>query len=115
MLIDITSPREQWRALGDGYRVGVRIVTLAVDDALRVPASAVFPLPDERQGRRRRRAAAMGVFIVQDGRARLRPVEVIARNSQDAWLRQGLQAGDAVIVYAPASVRDGVRVTARTR
>ncbi|HYJ99316.1 MAG TPA: hypothetical protein VEX14_14740, partial [Burkholderiaceae bacterium] len=58
---------------------------------------------------------AMGVFIVQDGRARLRPVEVIARNSQDAWLRQGLQAGDAVIVYAPASVRDGVRVTARTR
>jgi HlyD family secretion protein len=80
-----------------------------------VPASAVFPLPDKGRSDGDDVPAAMGVFTVQDGRARLRPVEVIARNSQDAWLRQGLQAGDAVIVYAPASVRDGVRVTARTR
>jgi HlyD family secretion protein len=27
VIIDITSPREQWSALGDGFRVGVRIVT----------------------------------------------------------------------------------------
>jgi HlyD family secretion protein len=115
VLIDLHSPAEQWQALGDGYRVGVRIVTRAVDNALLVPASAVFPLPDKGRSDGDDVPAAMGVFTVQDGRARLRPVEVIARNSQDAWLRQGLQAGDAVIVYAPASVRDGVRVTARTR
>ena len=50
MVIDIDSPPEQWRALGDGYRVGVRIVTLPVDNALKVPLGAVFPLPDEDVG-----------------------------------------------------------------
>ncbi|MBL8346426.1 MAG: HlyD family efflux transporter periplasmic adaptor subunit [Rubrivivax sp.] len=45
VLIDLTSPREQWAALGDAYRVGVRIVTLARTDAVQVPVSAVFPLP----------------------------------------------------------------------
>jgi HlyD family secretion protein len=45
VLIDLTSPREQWAALGDAYRVGVRIVTLARADAVQVPVSAVFPLP----------------------------------------------------------------------
>ncbi|MBI5720626.1 MAG: HlyD family efflux transporter periplasmic adaptor subunit [Burkholderiales bacterium] len=45
VLIDLTSPREQWQALGDAFRVGVRIVTLAEANAVQVPVSAVFPLP----------------------------------------------------------------------
>ncbi len=45
VLIDITSPAARWKALGDGFRVSVRIVTLAQDNALLVPVSAVFPLP----------------------------------------------------------------------
>ena len=44
VLIDITSPPAEWAALGDGYRVGVRIVTRSEDAVLRVPVSAVFPL-----------------------------------------------------------------------
>ena len=104
VLIDITSPPERWLALGDGYRVSVRIVTQAQDDAVKVPVSAVFPRPD---------AQGMAVFALDAGRARLVPVDLAARNGNDAWVRQGLSAGASVIVYPPASVHDGQRVRPR--
>ena len=110
VLIDITSPPEAWQALGDGYRVGVRILTLAVDSALKVPASAVFPLADRDDGGQDRDA----VFVLQEGQARLKPVSLGGRNGAEAWIRRGLAAGDKVIVYPPAAVTDGVRARARS-
>lgn len=106
VLIDLTSPRAQWQALGDGFRVGVRIVATAADQALQVPASAVFPLPagDDHQ---------MAVFAIDHGRARLTPVALKARNGSMAWIGTGLTAGAKVIVYPPAAVVDGVRVHER--
>ena len=107
VLIDITSPRAQWAALGDAYRVSVRVVTLALEQALRVPVSAVFPLPADagQQG--------MAVFTLEAGRAKLTPVDVGARNGTDAWIKSGLQPGAKVIVYPPIGVADGVRVKER--
>lgn len=115
VLIDISSPPEQWQALGDGYRVSVRIVTLAEDKAVQVPVSAVFPLPDgadsgDGNGSEKRRFA---VFVVDGGRARLRTVDVAGRNGSAAWTTKGLTPGEQVIVYPPAAVLDGVRVAAR--
>ena len=55
VLIDITSPHPEWQALGDGYRVSVRIVTLAESNAVQVPTSAVFPLPGARGAGRTQR------------------------------------------------------------
>lgn len=104
VLIDITSPAEQWQALGDGFRVSVSLVVQNVDRALRVPVSAVFPQPAE---------AGMAVFTIDGGRARLVPVEVGARNGVEAWIKSGLAAGTQVIVYPPSSVTEGVRVKAR--
>jgi HlyD family secretion protein len=109
VLIDITSPSGQWRALGDGYRVGVRVVTLVRDDAVKVPVSAVFPLPDRDDG-----PGGMAVFELRDRRAHLTPVRLGGRNAADAWVRQGLAPGASVIVYPPSSVRDGSRVEARS-
>jgi HlyD family secretion protein len=105
VLIDLASPAAQWQALGDGYRVGVRIVTLALPRVLKVPVGAVFPLPSPGVG--------MGVFVVAGGRAWLRQVDVGARNGGEAWIREGLPAGADVIVYPASTVRDGVRVHAR--
>lgn len=105
VLVDITSDPEQWRALGDGYRVSLRLVALTVDKALRVPVSAVFPRPQ---------AGGMAVFVVSEGRARLTPVDVGARNGNTAWIKSGLEAGTTVIVYPPSTVRDGARVKPRT-
>ena len=104
VLIDITSPADRWQALGDGYRVSVRIVTQAQDKALKVPVSAVFPRPE---------GPGMAVFVLERGRARMQPVDVGARNGTDAWVRRGLKAGAPVIVYPPASVRDGARARER--
>ncbi|CAG1018788.1 Multidrug resistance protein MdtN [Burkholderiaceae bacterium] len=109
VLIDIASAPERWRALGDGFRVGVRIVTSSVDDAVRVPVSAVFPLP---QGEGEPRAA-MAVFTLQQGRAKVAAVQVGARNGMHAWIRSGLEPGTTVIVYPPPAVKDGVRVKPR--
>ncbi|HEX6704816.1 MAG TPA: HlyD family efflux transporter periplasmic adaptor subunit [Albitalea sp.] len=108
VLIDITSPPAQWRTLGDGFRVGVRIVTLEIDQVARVPVSAVFPLPAGPEAK-----GGMAVFVVEDGRARLRPVEVAARNGEHAWVREGVRPGSTVIVYPQSAVKDGARVRLR--
>jgi len=119
VLIDITSPQAQWQALGDGYRVGVRIVTLAEDKALQVPVSAVFPLPGDAAGSDASGNANSGsaprfaVFVVDGGRAKQVSVLLAARNGSAAWVKSGLATGQQVIVYPPAAVRDGVRVAAR--
>ncbi len=104
VLIDITSPPERWQALGDGYRVGVRIVTQAQDNAVKVPVAAVFPRPGE---------GGMAVYALDGGRAKLVPVELAARNGSEAWLRSGLQPGATVVIYPPAAVREGLRLRTR--
>lgn len=104
VLIDITSPREQWAALGDGYRVSVRVVTLALPQALRVPVSAVFPRPE----------GGSAVFVLERGRAKQVAVQIGARNGTSAWVQSGLAEGTTVIVYPPAAVSDGARVKARS-
>ncbi len=106
VIIDLSSPRAQWQALGDGFRVGVRIVALAADQALQVPASAVFPMPasDDHQ---------MAAFVVDNGRAKLTPVTLQARNATMAWVSKGLSSGSQVVIYPPPAVADGVRLRER--
>ncbi|NKI94171.1 HlyD family efflux transporter periplasmic adaptor subunit [Rhizobacter sp. SG703] len=110
VLVDIASPPADWSALGDGYRVTVRVLTMAKDGVTKVPVSAVFPLPSSMGGP----GARMGVFVVDGGRARLTPVVIGARNPTEAWVREGLPVGARVIVYPPSAVGDGVRVKVRT-
>lgn len=110
VLIDITSPPEQWAALGDGFRVGVRLVTTAVEAAVKVPVGAVFPLPQGADGDAQ---GGMAVFVVEGGRAHLVSVQVGSRNASEAWVRRGLTPGSTVIVYPAASVSDGARVKPR--
>jgi HlyD family secretion protein len=117
VLIDITSPPEQWQALGDGYRVGVRVIPLEQENVLRVPVSAVFPYPGTVAAGGANAGAGgagnMGAFVLTDRRARLRAVEVGARNGDEAWIKSGLTAGEHVIIYPGNAVRDGTRVVAR--
>ncbi len=105
VLIDLTSPAEQWRALGDGFRVGVRIITRSLDKVLKVPVSAVFPVPEGEGG--------MAVFVLDGGRAKRVAVKLGARNGSEAWIESGVQPGTQVIVYPPAATRDGLRVKPR--
>ncbi|MFM8899394.1 MAG: efflux RND transporter periplasmic adaptor subunit [Burkholderiales bacterium] len=114
VLIDITSPPEQWTMLGDGFHVSLRIVTLTVERALVVPVSAVFPMPSRVNPSNEKPAPAEhAVFVVENGRAVLRPVQLGGRNGSQAWLRGGLNANATVVVYPPPRVVDGVRVKPR--
>lgn len=103
VLIELVSPPAQWRALGDGYRVGVRIVTRALPRVVKAPVSAVFPRPE----------GGHAVFVVEGGRAREVAVQLGARNGQEAWIESGLAPGAQVIVYPPPATRDGLRVAPR--
>lgn len=103
VLVDLDSAPEAWSAMGDGYRVTLRVVIQSVDHATLVPVGALFPFAD----------GGMGVYRVDGGRAHLQPVEVGARNGNEAWIRSGLQPGQSVVVYPPPAVADGKRVQLR--
>jgi HlyD family secretion protein len=102
VIIDIVSPRKAWLDLGDAYQIDARIEVLAIDDALIVPSGALF-----RQGKE------WNTYVVRDGRAELRPVEVLRRSGGVAALSAGLEPGEQVIVYPSDSIAPGVRVVPR--
>lgn len=100
--IEIDSPHEQWTSLGDGYRVEARIMVEEIRDTLILPATAAF-----------RRGDAWAAFKVEDGRARLVPLEIGARSGIEVEVRAGLAEGDVVILHPSDRVANGVSVEPR--
>ena len=90
--------------LGDGYRIDTQIVVDENPEALTVPISALFPCDSDTSG--------TCVFQVERNRAQVTPVTVGLRNTFDAEVLTGLDAGDTVIAY-PESVESGDRVQPR--
>jgi len=88
--------------LGDGYRLQAHIVTFSADSVVKVRASAVFPC-----------AQGSCVFIVENSRARLRPVAIGHRTPDFAEVLDGLEVGAVAICYPPNDVVDGARVRVR--
>jgi HlyD family secretion protein len=103
VLLEVTPTPQAWQRMGDGFRVLVRVVTTSADGVLLVPIGALFPRPE----------GGMAVYRLDGGHARLQPVELGGRNSRVGWVTSGLSAGQRVVVYPPAGVTDGGRVTER--
>jgi HlyD family secretion protein len=102
VVMDFEDPREAWAALGDAYRVEVRIVVSEGEGVVKVPTSSLF-----------RSGEGFAVFAVDGGRARLRPVVVGRRNGLEAEIISGLEPDQVVVVHPSDAVRDGARVSAR--
>jgi HlyD family secretion protein len=102
IIVDFTSPKEQWQRLGDGYRVDAPFMLWRADDVLQVPASSVFRHND-----------SWAVFVIDDQRARLREVKIGQRNGLVAQILEGLQEGQPVIIHPSDQVEDTVRVKVR--
>lgn len=102
VIVDLTSPREQWHNLGDAYRVDARIVVHSAENALKVPVAALF-----RDGK------DWAVFVADGGVARKRVIESSRRGGQQALVDKGLNAGERVIVYPGDAVMDGRRISVR--
>jgi len=102
VVMDFEDPLGAWSALGDGYRVEVRIVVWEGDAVLKVPTSSLF-----------RRGDDWAVFAVSGGRTEMRLVEVGRRNGAFAEVVSGLREGEPVVLHPSDSLRDGSRVMAR--
>ncbi|MCM2312808.1 MAG: efflux RND transporter periplasmic adaptor subunit [Steroidobacteraceae bacterium] len=102
VIVDFTSPAEQWQRLGDGYRVEASFVLWEEKDVLQVPASALF-----------RDGDGWAVFAVEDGHAVRRRVETGQRNGLAAQVLSGLAEGASVVVHPDDRLRDGVKVSGR--
>jgi HlyD family secretion protein len=102
VIIDVVSPSNEWAGLGDGFKVDTRIVVFAHDDALIVPAGALF-----------RRGETWNVFVVGEGRAQVRAVSLLRRSGRSAAVSDGLAPGERVIVYPGDRIASGVRVEVR--
>ena len=100
--VRLTGPAESRAGLGHGYRVEARIVVWEAEEAVRVPASALF-----------REGDGWAAFVADDGVARLRPVEIGAQNGLVAEVRAGLAPGDRVILYPSPAIADGARIAER--
>ena len=102
VIVDITSPRETWRRLGDGYRVEARFVIWEGKDVLQIPASALF-----------RHNQGWAAFVVANGRAAIRPLVIGQRAGLTVQVLAGIKAGEQVITHPEDKIKNGGRVKVR--
>jgi HlyD family secretion protein len=82
-----------------GELAEVTILLPGADDVLTVPRAALA----QRQG-------TVGVWRIEQGRARFRPVQPGMQSAERVQIVSGLAAGDRVIAYSAKQLDDGVRV-----
>lgn len=103
-IVDITSPREQWNVLGDGFRMEAHFIVWEEDNVLQVPASALF-----RSGQR------WAVFVAERGKARKRVIDVGQRNGLAAQVVSGLKENETVLAYPDDTIQEGTRIKQRKK
>ena len=103
VVLSLLDPPETRTRLGHGFRVVARIVVWKQDDLVIVPMGALF-----------RRGDDWAAFVVEDGTARLRTIELGQRNDTVAEVADGLEVGDTVIVHPSDTIEDGHGVVIQT-
>jgi len=101
IVMDLDNPADR-QNLGHGYRFVANIVVWQGDDRLIVPMSALF-----------RDADGWAVFVIANGRAHWRNVEVGHTNRLNAEILGGLNEGDSVVVHPPRQLERGAKVKVR--
>jgi HlyD family secretion protein len=102
VVVDFVDPPQARPGLADGFRVELRVVLWEGEDVLQVPTGSLF-----------RDGEDWAVFAVEEGKARLRRVEIGRQGGLIAQVVGGLDEGDWVILHPGDSIVDGLRVTAR--
>lgn len=102
VLVDLTSPPDEWANLGDGYQIDARITVYEQGDATIVPAGALFRIGNN-----------WTVFVIENGRAYVREVKLLRRSGPYAAISSGLKPGNRVIVYPSDRIAPGVRIKVR--
>ncbi len=92
------------QALGDRYRVEVRVTVWHSEDVLVVPAGGLFRVGN-----------TWNAFVYQNGCAHLIQLEVGHSDGHFTEVLSGLKPGDKVLLHPPDTVHDGAPVTERTQ
>jgi HlyD family secretion protein len=100
--LDLLDPVEKRPALGDGYRVEVKLTIWRGDGLLQVPQSALF-----------RQDGGWAVFRRVEGRAVATPVLIGRQTADRAEVTDGLAEGEEVILYPARTLEDGSRIVPR--
>ncbi len=87
--------------LQPGYELDVKIAVAAKDGAVLVPGEAVIATGD-----------GAAVFVVENGRARLRTVSTGLKGDRHYEITSGLAPDEVVILRPPTDLEDGKRVRA---
>jgi HlyD family secretion protein len=102
VIVDFTSPYEEWKRLGDRYRVEAHFILWEGQDVLQIPASALF-----------RYNNGWGVFVVEGGHAKIRAVQTGQIAALKAQILSGLKVGETVVTHPDDKIKNGVRVKSR--
>jgi HlyD family secretion protein len=101
-IIRFTGARQSRDKLGHGYRVEVRIIIWEDQSTLLIPSNALF-----------RDGDYWAVFRVIDGKAIQTRVKVGKDNGLSAQILDGLEVGDAIILYPSSGISNGAKVAQR--
>ncbi len=100
VIIDFEQPEQAWTRLGVGYRVEAEFILSEGEEVVQAPTSALF-----------RRDGKWHVFVIADGRARLRALEPGRRSGLTVQVVDGLNPGEEVITHPADHIADGSRVS----
>ena len=99
VLSDLVDPPDAAKALGDRFRVEVRVAVWHDDDTVLVPAGALF-----REGNQWK------TFVFRDGKAVLTAIQAGRSNGRQTEILTGLTPDEEVLLHPPDTVKDGVAV-----
>ncbi|WP_019594936.1 efflux RND transporter periplasmic adaptor subunit [Thioalkalivibrio sp. ALM2T] len=99
VILDLDAVEARLAGLAVGYRVEAEFLLWEGDDVLQVPTSALF-----------RDRGEWSVFVVEDGRAEPRRVEVGRRSGFTTQILEGLAEGERVVTRPGDRVQAGTRV-----
>jgi HlyD family secretion protein len=102
VIIDFTSPREQWSRIAHGFQVDVRIVLWEGKNVLKLPLTALFRDGDK-----------WAVFVDNGDTARKRNVKLGQRTGLEAEILGGLKAGERIVTHLSDKIAEGVSIEAR--
>ena len=102
VLTDLVEPPEAVNALGDRFRVEVRVAIWQADAVLNLPAGALF-----------REGNVWKTYVFQKGVAKLQTVEAGHSDGRLTEIISGLKVGDEVLLHPPDTVKDGASVRKR--
>lgn len=102
VLCDFIAPPPAANALGDRFRVEIRVAIWHSDEVLLVPAGAMF-----------REQNLWKTYLLRDGVAKLTSLEIGQSDGRFAEVLSGLEVGDEVLKHPSDDVSDGTRVMKR--